>query len=87
MFFMFEMKFVKLKTESTSLENYNQAKRPVEIVKYWVIAAELLIMIPFGLVSQVLSSEDDRDLYYNLIFWCLVITRICYLIVVPYTYT
>ncbi len=59
-FFMFEMKYVKLRTESPSLDHYNQAKRPVRIVKYLIIAAQLLVQLPFGVFSQGLSSQDDR---------------------------
>jgi hypothetical protein len=81
------MKYVKLKTESSSLENYKQAKKPLRIAKYLVISAQLLIMVPFGSVSQVLSGKDDRELYYNYIVGSLIITRICYLTVVPYTYS
>jgi hypothetical protein len=50
------MKYVKFKTESSSLENYKQAKKPLRTAKYLVISAEILIMVPFGLVHQVLSG-------------------------------
>lgn len=59
-FFMFEMKYVKLKTESLSFEHYMKAKKPVKVAKYLIIVAQLFVQLPFGIVSQGLSNQDDR---------------------------
>lgn len=42
-FFVYEMKYVKLKTESTSLEKYKQGKRPIKFRKYFIIGIQLFL--------------------------------------------
>jgi len=84
---MFEMKYVKLKSESSSIEHYKKAKKPIKIIKYLIITVQLFIQLPLGIISQGLSNQDDRASYYYYILTSLVITRICYLIVDTYAYS
>ena len=42
-FFVYEMKYVKLKTESTSFENYKQGKKPIRFRKYLTIGIQLFL--------------------------------------------
>ena len=83
---MFEMKFVKLKTESPSIEHYKKAKQPIRIIKYLIISVQLFVQLPLGIVSQGLSNQDNRQSYFYYILISLVITRICYLTVDTYVY-
>jgi hypothetical protein len=50
------MKYVKLKTESTSLENYKKGKRPIKFRKYLTIGIQLFIQLPLGIVAMGLSN-------------------------------
>ncbi len=50
------MKYDKLKTESTSLENYKKGKRPIKFRKYLTIGIQLFIQLPLGIVAMGLSN-------------------------------
>ena len=58
-YFVFEMNYVALKLESTSIREYLASKRKVKIAKALVIGGLALIQMPIATVSLVISTVDQ----------------------------
>ena len=57
-YFVFEMNFVAVKFESTTEREYQGSKRKVNIAKDLVIGGLVIIQIPFGTISLVISTVE-----------------------------
>lgn len=70
------MKYVKLKSESTSLDEYNKGKKSVKFAKYLVIFLMLVVLMPTGTISSGLSNLDNRKDYFDEILIFLIISKV-----------
>ena len=58
-YFVFEMNYVALKLESTSIREYLASKRKVKIAKALVIGGMALIQMPIATISLVISTVEQ----------------------------
>ena len=79
------MKYVQLKTQSSSLEQYNQLKKPVKIKKYIVIGLLLFVHLP-AITTAYALSMISQEKYFNVILGLLIPTRLTYMWLYFYTY-
>ncbi len=79
-FFVYEMKYIKIKIESDNLESYNHRKKSVQNWKYIFISIQIFIQLPLSIVAMGLSTnQQDLEMYYTLILSCVAVQRFLHL--------
>ncbi len=86
-YFVFELNYVKLSTESMSPEEKALKNRKNQLAKYLVIGFMILLHLPLAMISTSLSKYDNNRDYFKIILAALILLRIIDLIIYPYVYT
>jgi uncharacterized membrane protein len=86
-FFVFEMQYVKLKTECDNVEVYKKRRNRVRVIKYTVIGLLLFVQMPLGCTAMAFSYSKYKEDYRSLIIGCIIINRLCYVTLGGYVYT